>query len=38
MIVETDQPVPPDAISWLQRVEGVIKVTYLNVRDAEARS
>lgn len=38
MIVETDQPVPPDAISWLHRVEGVIKVTYLNVRDSEARS
>ncbi len=33
MIVETDQGVPDEAIKWLHRVEGVIKVTYLDVRD-----
>lgn len=32
MIIETDQPIPEEAIKWLFRVEGVIKVTYLNVR------
>ncbi len=30
MVIETDQHVPDDAIAWLHRVEGVIKVTYLD--------
>lgn len=33
MIIETDQHVPEEAIAWLHRVEGVIKVTYLDVRE-----
>ena len=30
MVVETDQPVPADAVKWLEHLEGVIKVTYIN--------
>ncbi|BFL44784.1 L-serine ammonia-lyase, iron-sulfur-dependent subunit beta [Lactonifactor longoviformis] len=30
MVVETDQPVPVDAVKWLEHLEGVIKVTYIN--------
>lgn len=33
MIIETDQEIPNDGIKWLERVEGVIKVTYLNMRE-----
>lgn len=33
MIVETDQEIPSDALKWLERVEGVIKVTYLNIKE-----
>lgn len=33
MIIETDQEIPADALKWLERVEGVIKVTYLNIRE-----
>lgn len=33
MIIETDQEIPADSIKWLSKVEGVIKVTYLNVRE-----
>ena len=28
MVIECDQPIPPDGISWLEHVEGVLKVTY----------
>lgn len=28
MVVECDQPIPADGLSWLERVEGVLKVTY----------
>ncbi len=35
MIIETDQEVPPDALKWLERVEGVIKVTYLNIKEEQ---
>lgn len=30
MVVETDQPIPDNAISWLEHLEGIIKVTYFN--------
>lgn len=30
MVIETDQDIPVDALRWLSRLEGVIKVTYLN--------
>jgi len=33
MILETDQEIPPEALEWLERVEGVIKVTYLNIKE-----
>lgn len=30
MIVETDQPIPENVVKWLEHLEGVIKVTYIN--------
>ena len=33
MIVETDQSIPSETIKWLEHLEGVIKVTYLDVRE-----
>ena len=30
MVIECDQPIPPDGISWLEHVEGVLKVTYFS--------
>ena len=33
MILETDQEIPPEALKWLERVEGVIKVTYLSIKE-----
>ena len=29
MVIESDQDVPQEALQWLSRLEGVIKVTYL---------
>ena len=29
MVVECDQDVPEDGLEWLEKVEGIIKVTYL---------
>ena len=34
MVLETDQGVPRDCIQWLEHLEGVIKVTYLNLEEA----
>lgn len=31
MVVETDQPVPGESIEWLEHLEGIIKVTYINI-------
>ncbi|MFA9377189.1 MAG: L-serine ammonia-lyase, iron-sulfur-dependent subunit beta [Lachnotalea sp.] len=31
MVIETDQQIPAESISWLEHLEGIIKVTYLNV-------
>lgn len=33
MVIETDQNIPPDCIAWLKRLEGIIKVTSLNIGD-----
>ena len=30
MVVECDQEIPAEAIEWLRRQEGIIKVTYLS--------
>lgn len=30
MVIEMDQNVPKEALDWLSRLEGIIKVTYLN--------
>ena len=30
MVIETDQDIPAEALRWLSRLEGVIKVTYMN--------
>lgn len=31
MVIETDEVIPDMAIQWLRRLEGIIKVTFLNV-------
>lgn len=31
MVIECDQEVPPEAILWLERAEGVHKVSYLSL-------
>ena len=31
MVVETDQPIPEEALRWLEYLEGILKVTYINV-------
>ncbi len=33
MVLETDQNIPVSALEWLKRVEGIIKVTCLNLGD-----
>lgn len=33
MIIECDQEVPLEAIDWLRRLEGVVKVTYLSLEE-----
>ena len=35
MVVETDQPIPEESIRWLEHLEGVVKVTYINVTEGE---
>ena len=31
MIVETDQPIPERVVKWIEHLDGIIKVTYINV-------
>jgi L-serine dehydratase len=31
MIVETDQDIPESAIKWIEHLEGILKVTYINI-------
>lgn len=33
MVLELDQAVPAEAIRWLEHLEGIIKVTYINIED-----
>lgn len=33
MVIETDEPIPLKAIQWLEQLEGIIKVTYINIED-----
>ena len=33
MVIETDQEVPQDSVEWLEQLNGIIKVTYINVED-----
>ena len=33
MVVECDQEVPQEGIKWLEKAEGVVKVTYLSLED-----
>lgn len=33
MVIETDQEVPAESVAWLERLDGIIKVTYINVED-----
>lgn len=33
MVIECDQEVPPEGIKWLEKAEGVVKVTYLSLED-----
>ena len=30
MVIEIDQPVPEEAVRWLEQKPGIMKVTYLN--------
>ncbi|MDD6617237.1 MAG: L-serine ammonia-lyase, iron-sulfur-dependent subunit beta [Clostridiales bacterium] len=31
MVIETDQDIPGESLKWLEHLEGVLKVTYINV-------
>lgn len=31
MVIETDEKVPVESVRWLERLKGIIKVTYINV-------
>lgn len=33
MVIECDQEVPEESIEWLERLEGIMKVTYLSLAD-----
>lgn len=33
MVIECDQELPVDSISWLRKLEGVVKVTYLSLEE-----
>ncbi len=35
MVIECDQEIPKEGIQWLERVEGVLKVTYLGKEEEE---
>jgi len=35
MVLETDQEVPVESIRWLEHLEGIIKVTYINLDEEE---
>ena len=33
MVLETDQAIPDESIKWLEHLEGIIKVTYINLEE-----
>ena len=33
MVIETDQEVPEESVAWLEQLDGIIKVTYINVEE-----
>lgn len=33
MVLETDQSIPSEAIHWLEHLEGILKVTYINTEE-----
>lgn len=33
MVIETDEPIPLKAIQWLDQLEGILKVTYINMEE-----
>lgn len=35
MVVETDQPIPEESVRWLEHLEGILKVTYINVEEGQ---
>ena len=35
MVIECDQELPVDSISWLRKLEGVVKVTYLSLEEED---
>ena len=35
MVIETDQEVPEESVAWLEQLDGIIKVTYININVEE---
>ena len=35
MVVEMDQPLPKESLEWLEHLERIVKVTYINVTEGE---
>lgn len=35
MVIETDQPIPQESVRWLEHLEGVLKVTYINTEGVQ---
>lgn len=35
MVLETDQAIPRESLAWLEHLEGVLKVTYINVAEED---
>ena len=33
LVIETDQEVPEESVAWLERLDSIIKVTYINVEE-----
>ena len=36
MVIETDQDIPEESLTWLEHLEGVYKVTYINTTETSA--
>lgn len=36
MVIECDQEIPKSSVQWLERLEGIVKVTYLSLAEEEA--